>query len=136
MRDKIHTALRIAIHYKYERLCIGTFGLGPGFRNPVEEVAIMWRDALLKDPEFIGRFRDIVFAFEAPEGLEPVDSSSSKASSSKTQGSSSKGPSSSSSQSTTGADLEIFKYVFKPAVVHDAFKTPTAHGYTPAEPGF
>ena len=107
MRDKIHTALRIAIWYNYENLCIGTFGLGPGFRNPVEEVAILWRDAILKDEEFIGRFHNVVFAFEAPEGPEGTGSSS-KASSSK----------GSSSASTISSDLDMFRHIFSPEVVH------------------
>ena len=41
MRDSVRTALRIAIYYGYYNLCIGNFGLGPGFRNPPEEVATM-----------------------------------------------------------------------------------------------
>jgi uncharacterized protein (TIGR02452 family) len=111
MRDKIKTALRIAVYYDYENLCIGTFGLGPGFRNPPEEVAMMWRDALLYDPEFQGRFRDIVFAFEAPEGSEASHSSP-------------KSPSSKGSPkgNSASADLEIFKYIFKPSVIHDTFQ--------------
>jgi len=117
MRDKIRTALRIAVYYGHTKLCIGTFGLGPGFRNPPEEVALMWRDALLRDPEFVGHFEDIVFAFDAPEGAS-LSSSSSKSSSSKSKSSSSSG------KSTAAADLDIFRHVFKPAVIHDAFKTP------------
>lgn len=121
MRDKIRTALRIAVYYGHINLVIGTFGLGPGFRNPTEEVALMWRDALLKDPEFVGHFRDVVFAFDPPEGVAATSSSSSKVTSSK---SSSKSSSASSSKSSVVADLEVFRHVFKPAVVHDAFKTP------------
>lgn len=116
MRDKIRTVLRIAIYYGYHNLCIGTFGLGPGFRNPPEEVASMWRDAFLKDPEFQNHFSDVVFAFQNPEGPNAASSSSSKSSS---KSSSSK---SSSSKSTATSDLEIFKQVFKPANIHGAFK--------------
>lgn len=136
MRDKIVTALRIAVHYRYKRLCIGAFGLGAGFRNPPEEVAIMWREVLTKDEEFIGQFDDVVFAFEASEG--PGAASSSYSSSSKTassksssssKGSSSPKSSSCSSKSSTSSDLDIFRHVFKPSVVHEgAFKTPV-HGY-------
>lgn len=136
MREKIVTALRIAVYYRYRRLCIGTFGLGAGFRNPPEEVAIMWRDAFTKDEEFIGQFDDVVFAFEASEG--PATASSSSSSSSKPSSSklsSSKSPSSSktssSSKSSTSADLDIFRHVFKPSVVHaGAFKS-AVHGYQP-----
>ncbi|KAG0647186.1 hypothetical protein D0Z07_7062 [Hyphodiscus hymeniophilus] len=123
MRDSIRTSLRIAIYYGYYNLCIGNFGLGPGFRNPPEEVATMWKDAFLKDPEFRGHFQDIVFAFEFSEGSNSASSSkgssskSSKSSSSKSSTSSSSSPSSSSS-----SDLDTFRHVFKPAVIHDAFK--------------
>lgn len=134
MRDKIRTALRIAVYYKHINLVIGTFGLGPGFRNPTEEVALMWRDALLKDPEFVGHFRDVVFAFEAPEGIPspastPSKISSSKSSSSKSSSSKPSKSSSAASKSTIVADLEIFRYIFKPAVIHDAFKS---HGSSEA----
>jgi hypothetical protein len=115
MKDKLRTALRIAIYYNYPNLCIGTFGLGSGFRNPPEEVAIMWRDLFLKDPEFVGHFNDVVFAFEPPEGPMGMSSSSSSKHSSK--------HSSSSSKSSVSSDLEIFKHVFKPSVIHDAYKS-------------
>lgn len=118
MRDKIRTALRIAVYYGHTKLCIGTFGLGPGFRNPTEEVALMWRDALLRDPEFVGHFEDVVFAFDAPEGVASP-SSSSKSSSSK-----SKSSSSSSGKSSVAADLDIFRHVFSPSNIHGAFKAP------------
>ncbi|KAL2063888.1 hypothetical protein VTL71DRAFT_4382 [Oculimacula yallundae] len=138
MRDKIRTALRIAVYYKHVNLVIGTFGLGPGFSNPTEEVALMWRDAFLKDPEFVGHFRDVVFAFEAPEGPATSSSSSkgssSKSSSKSSSSSSKKSSSSSSSSSKSGvaADLDIFRHVFKPANVHNAFKTPMPSSYSPS----
>lgn len=135
MKEKIRTALRIAIWYGYERLCIGTFGLGPGFRNPVEEVALMWRDVLLHESEFKGHFQDIVFAFEAPEGPESLVSTNSKAQS-KAQskpGSKTSTKSSASAKSTVSADLEVFKFVFKPANVHDAFKHPDVREYAASE---
>jgi hypothetical protein len=116
MRDKIRTALRIAIYYGHHNLVIGNFGLGPGFRNPPEEVAKMWRDAFLKDPEFQGHFEDIIFAFEDSEGPGTISSSSSKNSS---KSSSSK--SSSSSKNSAASDLEIFKHVFTPMNIHKAY---------------
>ena len=125
MRDKIRTSLRIAIYYGYYNLCIGNFGLGPGFKNPPEEVATMWKDAFLKDPEFKGHFQDIVFAFEPPEGTSSRSNSSAKASSSKSSpkgSSSSKSSTTSSSSSSSSSDLDIFRHVFKPAVIHDAFR--------------
>ena len=120
MRDKIRTALRIAIWYGYYNLCIGNFGLGPGFKNPPEEVATMWKDAFLKETEFRGHFQDIVFAFEPPEGASSSSSSSKASSKSSSKASTSK--SSSSSSSSSSSDLDIFRHVFKPAIIHDAFK--------------
>lgn len=111
MKDKIRTALRIAIYYGYPNLCIGNFGLGPGFRNPPEEVATMWKDAFLRDSEFVGHFHDVVFAFE-PEGL--LTSSSSKHTS-KSSKSSTKGASSSV------RDIDVFRDVFSPSKIHGAF---------------
>jgi hypothetical protein len=111
MRDKIRTALRIAIYYGYPNLCIGSFGLGPGFRNPPEEVANMWKDTFLRDPEFVGHFHDVVFAFE-PECLLASSSSKSSSKSSK---------SSSKSTSSSARDIDVFRDVFNPSKIHGAF---------------
>ncbi|TAQ85375.1 hypothetical protein B7494_g6302 [Chlorociboria aeruginascens] len=119
MREKIRTALRMAIYYNHSNLCIGSFGLGPGFRNPPEEVAQMWKEAFLDDPEFQGHFGDIVFAFESLESLGGSSSSSKSSKGSSSKSSSSKS-SKSSSSSTSTADFEIFKHIFKPAVIHNA----------------
>jgi hypothetical protein len=126
MRDKLRTALRIAVYYGYVNLCIGTFGLGSGFGNPPEEVARMWRDLFLKDPEFVGHFNDVVFAFEPPEGPGGASSSShssSRGSSSKHSSKHSSSSSSSSSPKTSEtSNLEVFKHVFSPSVIHDDYK--------------
>lgn len=137
MRDKMVAALRIAVYYGHENLVIGTWGLGPGFRNPAEEVAMLWRDVLLFDDEFKGRFHDIVFAFEACEGAEAAAASPSSSSKhSSKSGSSSKSASKTSSSksaapkgplSSTGIagsfalELDVFRHIFKPAVIHDTF---------------
>lgn len=117
MRDKIRTALRIAVYYGYPNLCIGSFGLGPGFRNPPEEVATMWKDAFLKDSEFVGHFHDVVFAFEPECATSSSGSSKSSASKSASKSSSSKSASSSS------RDIDIFRDVFNPSKIHGAFKS-------------
>ena len=111
MKDKIRTALRIAIYYGYPNLCIGSFGLGPGFRNPPEEVANLWKDAFLKDPEFVGHFHDVVFAFE-PESRRESSSSESSSKSSKE---------STKNASSLARDIEIFRDVFNPSKIHGAF---------------
>jgi hypothetical protein len=117
MRDKICTALRIAVYYGYPNLCIGSFGLGPGFRNPPEEVATMWKDAFLKDSEFVGHFHDVVFAFEPECATSSSGSSKTSASKSASKSSSSKSASSSS------RDIDIFRDVFNPSKIHGAFKS-------------
>jgi uncharacterized protein (TIGR02452 family) len=115
MSDKIRIALRIAVYYGYPNICIGRFGLGPGFRNPPEEVASMWKDAFLSDPEFVGHFHNIVFAFE-PE-ISPT-SSTDKSSSADTSSKVTK----MRSNPTSDKDIDVFRNVFNPSNIHGAFK--------------
>ena len=65
MKEKMRTVLRIAAISQHSDLCMGAFGVGPGFRNPVAQVASMWRDILFSEPEFQGVFANIVFAIES-----------------------------------------------------------------------
>lgn len=60
----MRTVLRIAARWEHRELCMGAFGVGPGFRNPVKQVAAMWRDILFSEDEFRGAFTNIVFAVE------------------------------------------------------------------------
>jgi uncharacterized protein (TIGR02452 family) len=64
MKDKMRTILRIAAYWRHRKLCLGAFGVGPVFRNPVREVATMWRQLLFEESEFFGCFDDIAFAIE------------------------------------------------------------------------
>ncbi|KAG5977563.1 hypothetical protein E4U55_006659 [Claviceps digitariae] len=64
MRDKVRGALRICLYNNYNRVVIGDFGLGNGCRNPPQEVAEIWRDVFLFDPDLRGQFAYVVFAFE------------------------------------------------------------------------
>lgn len=125
MKEQLRTALRIAVWAKHYKICIGSFGLGPGFKNPPEEVAIMWKELLLDDSEFFGFFSDVVFAFESPEG--PASSTTSSSSSSKPSSKSSKSSSSRSSSSRSSSskhnfreDLDVFRRVFNPAALYGA----------------
>ncbi|RQM05374.1 hypothetical protein DH86_00004359 [Scytalidium sp. 3C] len=93
----------------------GDWEIGPRFRNPPEEVAIMWQEAFLRDSEFVGLFGDIVFAFDSPEGRNA--GASPRGSTAKNIGRGGK------KQSTAANDLEVFKHIFKPAVIYDAFKS-------------
>lgn len=64
MKEKMRTVLRIAAAQHHRDLCMGAFGVGPGFRNPITQVATMWRDLLFSETEFQGLFTNIVFAIE------------------------------------------------------------------------
>ncbi|KAG6022185.1 hypothetical protein E4U19_005195 [Claviceps sp. Clav32 group G5] len=66
MREKLSGALRVCLDHRYDRVVIGDFGLGDGFNNPPQELAEVWRDLLLFDPNLRGQFQYIVFAFPDP----------------------------------------------------------------------
>ena len=88
MKDKMRSILRIAAQWGHRDICLGAFGVGPIFRNPVREVAEMWKQLLFEESEFTGVFANVVFAIETPSNM-----------------SSKSGPS----------DLEIFQYIFDPS---------------------
>lgn len=62
MKEKMRTVLRIAIRWGHKDLCLGAFGVG--FRNPVAEVASMWREILFSELEFDRVFTNVVFAID------------------------------------------------------------------------
>ncbi|MCJ1392415.1 hypothetical protein MMC18_005282 [Xylographa bjoerkii] len=64
MKENIRTVLRIAVAWNHQDLCVGAFGSGPVFRNPVQQLAIMWKDVLFSEAEFQGAFTNVVFAIE------------------------------------------------------------------------
>lgn len=101
MKDKIRTALRIAAYYNYPDICLGAFGCSPYYRNPVKEVALMWKEILFSETsEFRGHFQNVVFAIESHEGLSSSSSSSSKGK---------------SSSKSSKSDVDVFREVFDPA---------------------
>ena len=65
MKEKMRVVLRIAAAWQHESLCIGPFGVGSSFRNPVPHLAAMWRDILFGEPEFKDAFANICFAFDS-----------------------------------------------------------------------
>ncbi|KAI9707044.1 MAG: hypothetical protein M1836_000004 [Candelina mexicana] len=67
MKEKMRTVLRIAAAWQHKDICLGPFGVGPGFRNPVAEVASMWRGILFSEKEFSGVFANVVFAIESSQ---------------------------------------------------------------------
>jgi len=96
MMDKMRTVLRIAAHYGHRDLCLGAFGVGPMFKNPVKEVALMWKTLLFHQDEFDGAFSNVVFAIENPHAENG------------------KG---------RGSAYEVFNHVFSPAAIfHTKYK--------------
>ncbi|KAI9801707.1 MAG: hypothetical protein M1833_002389 [Piccolia ochrophora] len=71
MKEKVRTILRVAARHQHRDLCVGAFGAGSAFRNPVGEVAKMWKDILFAEPEFNGVFANVVFAVENILGGSP-----------------------------------------------------------------
>lgn len=67
MFEKMRTVLRIAAGWRHKDICLGAFGCGPAFRNPVREVAKMWRILLFDDAEFKNTFENVVFAVQSDQ---------------------------------------------------------------------
>ncbi|KAG5994679.1 hypothetical protein E4U52_000901 [Claviceps spartinae] len=66
MREMISGALRVCLEHEYDRVVIGDFGLGDGFLNPPQDLAEIWRDLLLFDPNLREQFRSVHFVFTDP----------------------------------------------------------------------
>ncbi|KAI9816544.1 MAG: hypothetical protein M1827_001676 [Pycnora praestabilis] len=67
MKEKMRVVLRIAAAWQHKDICLGAFGVGYAFRNPVAEVATMWKDILFSEEEFENVFSNIVFAIESSQ---------------------------------------------------------------------
>ncbi|KAG6003075.1 hypothetical protein E4U43_000973 [Claviceps pusilla] len=139
MRDKIRGALRICLYNNYNRVVIGDFGLGNGCRNPPQEVAEIWRDVLLFDPDLRGQFAYVVFAFEDPtqsttRAIWDEMARKSKKASGRGGRSAAAGTSASSTRSAgrtpvpsfTNAptDLAIFQALFDPSEIERVLREP------------
>ncbi|KAJ4137885.1 hypothetical protein NW754_001530 [Fusarium falciforme] len=128
-RDKLRGALRICLYNGYDRVVIGDFGLGSGYRNPPQELAELWRDVFLFDPDLRGQFAYVVFVFENPlqsttryilDGITKNESGS-KA---KPRAGSSSSSSSSKDHGSAPTDRHIFEQVFCPAEVDRVLRQP------------
>lgn len=67
VREKLRGALRICAYNNYSTVVIGDFGLGNSYRNPPQELAELWREVFLYDPDLRGRIRCVAFVFEDPK---------------------------------------------------------------------
>ncbi|KAL2023742.1 hypothetical protein VTK56DRAFT_1456 [Thermocarpiscus australiensis] len=118
VKDKLRGALRICAYNNYSTIVIGDFGLGNGYRNPPQELAELWREVFLYDPDLRGRIRCVAFVFEDPNQSTTqliLDDIAKKSKGSKV-GSSSKSKTtkggSSSSSANSPTDFQIFSQVF------------------------
>ena len=64
MKEKMRIVLRIAVAWNHRDICLGAFGAGVSFRNPPRQLALMWKELLFSESEFLGRFTNVVFAIE------------------------------------------------------------------------
>ncbi|KAF2752260.1 hypothetical protein M011DRAFT_463731 [Sporormia fimetaria CBS 119925] len=92
MTEKMRAVLRIASYCGHTSVCIGAFGVGPVFRNPVGEIAKMWRHLLFEEDEFHGAFTDVVFAIESNLSAG-----------------------SNNGKTSTASDIDVFRTEFDPA---------------------
>lgn len=133
MREKIRGALRICLYNNYDRVVVGDFGLGNSCRNPPQEVAEIWRDVLLFDPDLRGQFAYVVFAFE-DEAQSTTRFIWDEMARKDKKGGSSKAKSRSDSSSSIGSsrggasnaptDMVIFQMAFDPTEIQRVLSVP------------
>ncbi|KAI2603600.1 uncharacterized protein GGS25DRAFT_528717 [Hypoxylon fragiforme] len=148
VRNKIRAALRICVYHDHRTVVIGDFGLGNGHRNPPQELAELWRDVFLYDPDIRGRFDYVAFVFEdqgqntAKLILDDIAKKSkgghghshshshshghhsSSSSKGKSKASSSSSSSGSGSSGSPLSDFDIFSRVFNPSEIQNVMSRP------------
>ncbi|KAI0475364.1 hypothetical protein GGR56DRAFT_509463 [Xylariaceae sp. FL0804] len=133
IKNKIRAALWICLYNGHSSIVIGDFGLGNGHRNPPQELAEIWREIFLYDPDIRGRFQYVAFVFEdvyqstAKLILDDIAKKSRGGHSGSSKGKS-KSHSSSSSSSASGpgvpTDMEIFQHIFSAGEIHGVISRP------------
>ncbi|KAI1431897.1 hypothetical protein GGR50DRAFT_33991 [Xylaria sp. CBS 124048] len=128
VKNKIRSALRICAYYGHRSVVIGDFGLGNGYRNPPQELAEIWREVFLYDPDIRGRFDHVAFVFEdvnqstsryilediVRKGrLDNPTRSRAKSRSSVSSGSHSSG------EPPAPSDFQLFQHVFSAGEIHN-----------------
>ncbi|KAG6203593.1 hypothetical protein E4U35_004150 [Claviceps purpurea] len=125
MTDKICCALRVCLDHEYDRVVIGDFGLGDGYLNPPQELAEIWRDLFLFDPNLRGQFKSVHFVFMDPLQCTTQchrDEKQKNAEKNRLRMSARKGTTSTSTRRRTKPlssrpvpmDMEVFESVFHP----------------------
>ncbi|KAI0148552.1 hypothetical protein GGR57DRAFT_233994 [Xylariaceae sp. FL1272] len=133
VKNKIRSSLRICSYWNHRSVVIGDFGLGNGHRNPPQELAEIWREVFLYDPDIRGRFDHVAFVFEdvyqstAKLIMDDITKKSKHGHSSSSKGKS-KSSSSSSAQSagdsSVPSDFEIYQHVFSAPEIHSLMSRP------------
>lgn len=133
VKNKIRSALRICAYYGHRSVVIGDFGLGNAYRNPPQELAEIWREVFLFDPDIRGRFDHVAFIFEDVYHsttkciLEDMAKKNKHGHSSAGKG---KSKASASSSSHAGGeqlhptDFEIFQRTFSSCEIHNLTSRP------------
>jgi hypothetical protein len=109
--------------------------VGIADRNPPGELAELWREVFLWDPDFRGYFDYVAFVFEdiyqstAKLILDDIAKKSRSGHSSSSKGKSKSHSNSSSSAGSHGnptipSDYEVFQHVFHPSEVQDTMSRP------------
>ncbi|KAH6654676.1 hypothetical protein BKA67DRAFT_286983 [Truncatella angustata] len=117
--NKIRAGLLICAAYGHKQVVIMDFSLGNSNRNPPQELAELWREVFLWDPDLRGRFQYVAFVFEDPYQsttkhiLDDITKKSKSGGSGSKKSKSSNSSGSSSSYSTPN-DHDIFCSVFAP----------------------
>ncbi|TRX92506.1 hypothetical protein FHL15_006673 [Xylaria flabelliformis] len=133
VKNKIRSALRICAYYGHRSVVIGDFGLGNAHRNPPQELAEIWREAFLYDPDIRGRFDHVAFVFE--DGYQSttkliLDDIAKKSKHCHLSGSKGKLKSTISSgphfagDATKPTDFEVFQRVFSASEIHNLVNRP------------
>lgn len=138
VRNKIRAALRICVLYGYRDIVIGDLGLGNQYRNPPRELAELWREVFLYDPDLRGWFNCVAFVFEdfhqsttqliVDDIAKKTKTGSSSSSKGKGKGKSKSHSSSSGSGSGSShaapSDFEIFRLVFDKTEIQGVLERP------------
>ncbi|SPO07600.1 uncharacterized protein DNG_10295 [Cephalotrichum gorgonifer] len=134
VKVKLRAALRICLYNGYRYVVVGDWGLGNGCRNPPQEMAELWREVFLYDPDLRGQFIFAAFVFEDErqsttrlilEDIAKKGKGGSSSSKSKGKGSSSSSGGSSSSSGGGGVtDFDVFRGVFDEEEIQKVLSQP------------
>ncbi|OAA63479.1 hypothetical protein SPI_03642 [Niveomyces insectorum RCEF 264] len=132
VRDKLRASLLTCIAKGYTSIVVSDFGLGNDYRNPPQEMARLWREAVLSDT-VCGHLESVTFVFENPQQCTTwliLDAMNKKNRGNQSRRMSSPlgvGPLSSSSTSASlsllSTDFEIFRLAFSKEVPERELET-------------